>query len=112
MVIALLLGILTGLGVGGGSLLILWLTLTGTDPVTARSISLLFFFPAAVLSLILKRKDIPWRTVVPGAIAGCLTAWVGSRLAELADPVFFRKALGGILLIIGVHELCFRGKNK
>ena len=37
------LGFLTGLGVGGGSLLMVWLTaVLGMDTLTARSINLLF----------------------------------------------------------------------
>ena len=44
-------GFLTGLGVGGGSLLILWLTLVlGMDPQTARGINLMFFLPASILA--------------------------------------------------------------
>ena len=41
------LGFLTGLGTGGGSLLLLWLTLVlGMDPQTARTVNLMFFIPA------------------------------------------------------------------
>ena len=45
---ASLLGFLTGLGIGGGSLLILWLTMiVGMDAETARVINLMFFLTAA-----------------------------------------------------------------
>ena len=51
LLIAALLGFLAGLGVGGGSLLILWLTLVlHTEPAQARPINLLFFLPAAAIS--------------------------------------------------------------
>ena len=51
LLIGSVLGFLAGLGIGGGSLLILWLTVVlGTDPQTARSINLLFFLPAAIIA--------------------------------------------------------------
>ena len=44
LVVGLVLGFLAGLGIGGGSLLILWLTLfANTGPQTARAINLMFF---------------------------------------------------------------------
>ena len=47
--ISTLLGFLTGLGIGGGSLLILWLTqVQGIDQSTARLINLIFFLPGAL----------------------------------------------------------------
>ena len=47
--VSTLLGFLTGLGIGGGSLLILWLTLVENQGIeTARGINLLFFLPAAL----------------------------------------------------------------
>ena len=53
LLVATILGFLTGLGVGGGSLLILWLTIVlGMDQATARGINLLFFLPAAVIPLV------------------------------------------------------------
>jgi len=46
LAIGSVLGFLAGLGVGGGSLLMLWLTLViGTDHSVARNINLLFFIP-------------------------------------------------------------------
>lgn len=46
LIVGTVLGFLTGLGVGGGSLLILWLTLALEMPQTAaRGINLLFFCP-------------------------------------------------------------------
>ena len=48
LVVGVVLGYLSGLGVGGGSLLILWLTLVlGMEQGTARAINLMFFITAA-----------------------------------------------------------------
>ena len=44
------LGFLAGIGVGGGSLLILWLTLVlGMPQPQARILNLMFFVPSAVV---------------------------------------------------------------
>lgn len=100
------LGVLTGLGVGGGSLLLLYLTLVvNLDAGTARTISLLFFFPAAALSAFRARKQICWKTLLPAILAGCLSAFLFSLLSKALDPGYFRKALGVLLLILGIREL-------
>ena len=66
--IGIVLGFLSGLGVGGGSLLILWLTaVVGMEYPLARTINLLFFIPAAIISLFIRGKNgnIPWKTIIP-----------------------------------------------
>ena len=57
IIIGTLLGFLSGIGVGGGSLLILWFTLVlQMDHGTARIINLLFFIPSAVIASIFRWK--------------------------------------------------------
>lgn len=107
-----ILGTLSGLGVGGGSLLILWLTLAaGIDAVTARGISLLFFFPAALLSCILRRRGIPWKRLFPAILLGCLSAGLFSRLSQIIDPTYFRKVMGIVLILTGISELFKKPKK-
>lgn len=102
------LGFLSGLGVGGGSLLMLWLTaVCGTAQRTARGINLLFFLPAAAVSLFFHRRQgrLNLHIAVPAAIAGSLTAalcaWAGTSL----DDTLLRKLFGGLMLVIGAKEL-------
>ena len=59
-------GFLAGLGIGGGSLLVLWLTVVlGMEPDTARSINLLFFIPTALIACFFRKKtkNSPYRTL-------------------------------------------------
>ena len=54
ILVGFLLGILTGLGTGGGSLLVLWLTLVlQFPPAQAKVINLLFFLPSAIIATLL-----------------------------------------------------------
>ena len=47
-------GIIGGMGLGGGAVLIIYLTLfTETEQLTAQGINLLFFIPTALLAVII-----------------------------------------------------------
>ena len=73
----ILLGFLAGLGVGGGSLLMLWLTVVlGMEHTTARGINLLFFLPSALTAILFRWKqgNIHWKKIFPAVIAGCVIA--------------------------------------
>lgn len=75
--VSTLLGFLSGLGVGGGSLLMLWLTgPLGWPQDQARAVNLLFFLPGAAIATFLRRKNIPWKKLLPAIAAGWLCAWV------------------------------------
>ena len=115
LVIATLLGFLTGLGIGGGSLLILWLTLVlKVDPFAARGIVLLFFIPAAVISSIARWKQgsISIRSSLPAMIAGSVAAVGCSILSTKVDPHVLDKLFGIILIGAGIRELFYKGKRQ
>ena len=111
LLVGTLLGFLSGLGVGGGSLLVLWLTLVlGWDPAGAASVNLLFFLPAAAIACIFRwnqglrpGKDLLW-----AAAAGCVCAWLFSRLRFRMDTGLLRKLFGVLLLATGVKELMYQ----
>lgn len=105
------LGFLTGLGTGGGSLLLLWLTLVlGMDPQTARTVNLMFFIPAAVTASAIRlfRGGIPFRKIILPALAGCVSAAVFAIAGRYMDTELLRKAFGLLLIFTGVRELLYR----
>lgn len=105
------LGFLTGLGTGGGSLLLLWLTLVqGTDPVTARTVNLMFFIPAAVTASILRLRTggIPYGKIILPALAGCVSAAVFAVAGSHMSTDHLRKAFGILLIVTGIRELFYR----
>ena len=114
IIIGVLLGFLAGLGVGGGSLLILWLTLVlGIDSETARSINLMFFITAAgSVSFFRWRQGVlQLRVIMPAVIAGCIAAAVFSFLSQWIDQTFVKRLFGGLLLITGLRELFYRPRK-
>lgn len=107
----LLLGYLAGLGVGGGSLLILWLTLVlGMDSTTARSVNLLFFTGAAgAVSLFRwKKGSLNIKRILPAILAGAASAALFSYFSLWLDVDQFRFLFGLLLLAIGIREVFYR----
>ena len=108
------LGFLSGLGVGGGSLLLLWLTLAaGVEQSRARLINLMFFLPCALVATLLRRGTgkIPRRTVLTAVAAALLGAWLGVTLGRCVDVALLKKLFGELFLVTGLRELRWRPKN-
>ena len=107
------LGFLSGLGVGGGSLLLLWLTLVVGEPQeTARVMSLMFFLPCARIATLLRWKQSKpdWRLALPASCAGLIGALLGNLLGPMLDRELLKKALGVLFLLTGIRELRYRPK--
>lgn len=110
-----ILGFLAGLGIGGGSLLILWLTLVlGTEYPIARGINLLFFIPAAVITCLIRRKQgmVSLKKSYPAIISGCISAAAVSFFSVNLDLTIMKKLFGGLLLLTGLRELRYKPKKE
>lgn len=108
-------GILSGFGIGGGSLLMVWMTAAaGIEQKLAQSINLIYFLPTAAASLIfhIKNKHIRWEAAIPAAICGCITAALSSFIAAAFSMELMRKLFGGFLLIIGIVEFRKKAPGK
>lgn len=107
VIVGILCGILSGFGIGGGSLLMVWLTaVVAMGQKTAQGINLLYFLPTSLGALIfhIKNKMICWKAVIPAALCGCVTAALAAWLASSMDVSLLRKLFGGFLLVVGVME--------
>ena len=101
-------GVLASMGVGGGMVLILYLTIfAGYSQTEAQGINLIYFIPTALISLIIHSKNglIEWKSVLPAIFCGVIFAAVGSYLALNIDPSILRRCFGGFVLLIGIKEL-------
>ena len=111
--ISVVLGFLSGLGTGGGSLLILWLTFALDVPqAEARVMNLMFFIPSAVIACLFRWKEgrLRYQQVLPGILAGCLAAACCSLLTAGQSPLFLKKAFGALLIYTGIREILYRKK--
>ena len=101
---ALATGGLSAWGVGGGTLLLVCMTLfLGVDHRTAQAVNLLFFLPTAGAGLYFHRKngfldkDVWRQAALPGAAASL----AASLLAAAVDVSLLRKPFGIFLLYSG-----------
>lgn len=114
LLIGLLLGFLAGLGIGGGSLLMLWLTLVlQLQYPTARAVNLLFFLAAAgsVCLYRLKQGRFRFQALLPAILGGCIAAAAFSWLGKQINLELLKKLFGILLLFTGLRELTYRPKK-
>ena len=105
-------GVLSGFGVGGGSLLLIYMTsFAGIPQTLAQGINLLYFLPTAATALPAHFKNgyVEKKALLPAIAAGlacsALTAWIATAL----DVDLLRKCFGGFLILIGLRELFRKG---
>ena len=109
------LGILSGLGTGGGSLLILWLTLVQQIPdFQAKAMNLLFFLPSALIACLFRWKQghLDIKKVLPAILAGSITAAIFAWFGRQWNTEILKKIFGFLLVITGVRELLYRPKAE
>ena len=114
VIVGAVLGFLAGLGTGGGSLLILWLTIVlQMAPSTARSINLLFYIPSALIACLFRwqQGEFNVKRILPALLTGCTAAGVFSYVSTQLDTVLLEKLFGGLLLLAGVRELMYRPRS-
>ena len=115
VVVGTVLGILSGLGTGGGSLLILWLRLVvGMEQSHARAINLLFFIPSAVIACLFRWKQgrLDIKKILPAIIAGSIVSAIFTVLSQNMDTGLLKKLFGILLLFTGARELLYRPKER
>lgn len=108
-------GVISGFGIGGGSILMVYLTaLLGLEQRATQGVNLLYFLPTAAAALLVhtKNRQIEWRAVLPAAACGALAAALAALAALHLDSGLLRKIFGVFLIIIGLSELFKRTKNN
>lgn len=99
---------LSGLGVGSGGLLVIYLTLIEKTPqLAAQGSNLIFFILAALSSLIfnLRKRRIPYGAVIVMSILGICGSLLGTRFASLLPANILRKIFGFMLVTSGIFAL-------
>lgn len=112
---AFLTGICASLGVGGGMILTVYLTVFADfSQLDSQGINLVFFLPVALLAVILhsRNKLISWRAAITALLTGAAGAVIGTLLAHYIKGETLRLLFAGFLLIIGIREIICAVKNK
>ena len=110
----LMCGVISGLGIGGGTILMVYLTLlAGLQQQTAQGVNLIYFLPTAAAAILLhgKHRYLDRALILPAALCGCLTALFGAWLAGTISLVLLRRLYGGFLVLAGALELLKQPKN-
>ena len=108
-------GIIGGMGLGGGAVLIIYLTVfKNTEQLRAQGINLLFFIPIALVAVLIYaiKKQIKWRITLPIATGGILGAVGGFYLTDFIGGNFTAKLFGGFLILLGLQEIFFKSKTN
>ncbi|MBP1737097.1 MAG: Conserved rane protein, predicted permease [Oscillospiraceae bacterium] len=101
-------GILSGFGVGGGTLLLIYMTtVAGLGQTLSQGINLLYFLPAAATALPghFKNGYIETSVAVPAILLGLVGTVLGALIATSLDVGLLRKCFGLFLIYIGITEL-------
>ncbi len=101
-------GIISGMGIGGGTLLIPALTfLFDVNQISAQGINLIYFIPTAIIALIThsKNKNIQTEVLKPLILFGITGAVFGSAIALSLNPRILKRLFGAFLFFMGITEI-------
>ncbi|MBR6504235.1 MAG: sulfite exporter TauE/SafE family protein [Clostridia bacterium] len=101
-------GMFTGTGMGGGTILILLLSmLLSLDQHSSQAINLVFFILTSISAIIIniKGKLIDFKLGYKIIIYGVIGAIIGSRIAMKINSENLRKYFGIFLGIIAIYEI-------
>ncbi len=120
IIIGIISGMVTAIGMGGGTVLILLLTIfLGIQQHIAQATNLIFFVPTSITAIILniKNKNIDFKTGINIIIFGIIGAIIGAIVSGKIEVKILRKFFGIYLLCVALHEICnfyhlyIKGKN-
>ena len=108
IIIGVISGIVSGTGMGGGTILIFLLSfLCNIEQHIAQATNLIFFIPTSIIAIIVnaKNKNINVKLGIIISLYGILGAIIGANLSIHLDMKILRKYFGIFLLIISAHEI-------
>lgn len=108
VLIGIISGIISGTGMGGGTILIFLLSfMCGIEQHIAQATNLIFFIPTSIVAIIvnIKNKNIDLKLAIIISIFGILGAIIGANLSVNTDVDTLRKYFGMFLGVIAVHEI-------
>jgi len=101
-------GIVSGTGMGGGTILILILSFfMGINQHTAQATNLVFFVPTSISAILvsIQEKLINWNIAITIAVSGVIGAIIGAKISINMDVNRLKKYFGIFLAIIALYEI-------
>ena len=111
----LLAGSFSAMGMGGGGVLVIYLTLfAGLEQENAQGINLIFFIPCAAAAIFLHARKglIDWKKFIFAALAGLPAAFLGAKLAGFVGKGLLKKMFGGLLVLMALREFFFKKESE
>ena len=115
VLVGLISGIIGGLGMGGGTVLILLLSLFfNVEQHIAQSTNIIFFIPTAIASILvnIKNKNIDLKNIMPVCLWGIVGSLIGANLSIKIDVYELKKLFGGFLILIAFYQMYGYIKDK
>lgn len=113
-IIALAASALAGMGVGGGGLLVIYLTLVkDTEQLAAQGINLAFFLAGALpaIAVHICKRHINYPLAITLGLLGAAGSLCGTALAGVLGGALLQKAFGALLALTGVRALFAKDKK-
>jgi len=101
-------GVVTGLGMGGGTILILLISLfMNVEQHIAQATNLVFFVPTSIAAIIIniKNNNIDYKLAGIISIFGIIGAIIGAVISQNITSNILRKCFAIFILLIGIYEI-------
>ncbi|MBQ2916770.1 MAG: sulfite exporter TauE/SafE family protein [Clostridia bacterium] len=101
-------GTVSGTGMGGGTILILILSVfMGINQHVAQATNLIFFVPTSITAIIatMREKLIDWKIGIPVAISGIIGAIFGAKISVNMNVNNLKRYFGIFLILITIYEI-------
>ena len=101
-------GVFSGIGMGGGTILIFLLIMfVGLEQHIAQATNLIYFVPTAISAIIVnyREKNINTKLAIFISICGIIGAIIGAIISVNTDVEKLRKLFGVFLAVIAIHEI-------
>lgn len=108
IIIGFISGIVSSMGMGGGTILILLLSMImNLKQNVAQAANLIFYIPTAIISIIIgiKNKNIEWKEGLIVIISGIVGAIISANVSSYINVNILGKMFGVFLIIIAIYEI-------
>ena len=101
-------GIISGFGMGGGTILIFLLTsISVIGQHVAQACNLIFFIPTSIAAICIniKNKNVDLKLALIISVCGIIGAIIGANIAVKTNVEILKKCFGAFLAVIALHEI-------